>query len=435
MGATIKAADTKQFETSADATLATYEAKYNYWKWRSLLGFCLLYLFTYTGRLNMGIALPFLKQEFGWSSAEVGVLASLIFWSYGCSHIVWGRVGDKVGARVLLLLGAVLSTVLNWVVSFATSFTGIAIPWTLNGIAQGMLFSPGTGMVAQWWPKKRRGTAMGLVIFSSGWATVVVWFLASYVAAPIWGWRGIFQFPTLAMGVLGVVAFFLVRSRPADVGLQEYVEEDVEQVAKETTESHHGLAPYINCLKDWKLCMAFLALGLCNFNRYALLTWIPMYYMEAAGYNISKAGMVSMSLPVGMAMGPALAGWISDRFFGGNRYQIIAGYSVIAGISAILVGVTPSTYVTLGIVYLFMAGFFVYGAHGPIWALCTDLAGRKKASTAAGLMDFVSYVFAGLSAVGLGAILTMTGGNWTLAFSIIAAFSGIAAIVAVIPRR
>lgn len=412
-----------------------YEARYNYWKWRSLFGFCVLYLFTYTGRLNMGIALPLLKREFGWTSAQVGLLSSLLFWSYGISHLVWGRLSDKIGARWLCGIGAILSTALNWVVSFATSFAGIAIPWAINGVAQGMPFSPGLGMVNRWWTKKQRGTAMGLVIFSSGWATVVVWVLASNVAAPLWGWRGVFRFPVLLMGILGIASFFIIRNRPTDVGLKDYVEEDTETLAKEAKESTKGLAPYVNCLKDWRLDMAFLTMGLANFNRYALLTWIPMYYMESAKYDISKAGLVSLSLPVGMALGPAVAGIISDKFFGAHRYQTIAVYCLIAGGSAVMIAVTPTSHVGLGVVYLFLAGFFVYGAHGPIWTLSQDLAGRNKGGTAAGIMDFVSYAFAGFGAAGMGILLTVTHGNWPLAFMIVAGLSVLAAVLAVITKR
>ncbi len=414
---------------------AAYERRYNYWKWRSLMGFCVLYLFTYTGRLNMGIALPLLKREFGWTSAQVGLLSSLLFWAYGSSHLLWGRLGDKYGARWLCGTGAILSTALNWVASFATSFAGMAIPWAINGVAQGMPFSPGLGMVNRWWEKKQRGTAMGLVIFSSGWATVVVWVLAANVAAPIWGWRGVFRFPVLLMGVLGIVSFFIIRNRPTDVGLKDYVEENPEAMKKEAKESTKGLAPYINCLKDWRLDVAFLTMGLANFNRYALLTWIPLYYMETAHYNISQAGLVSLSLPVGMALGPAVAGLISDKLFGANRYQTIAAYCLVAAVSALLIAVTPTHYIGLGVVYLFLAGFFVYGAHGPIWTLSQDLAGRNKGGTAAGIMDFVSYAFAGFGAAGLGILLTVTHGNWPLAFMIVGGLSVMAAILAVITKR
>ncbi|MDD5167468.1 MAG: MFS transporter [Syntrophales bacterium] len=408
---------------------------YNYWKWKTLLGFCVLYLFTYTGRLNMGIALPLLKTEFCWNNAQCGLVSSLIFWTYGFSHIVWGRLSDSLGARIFIGTGAIVSTILNWVVSFATSFWGIAIPWALNGLAQGMLFSPGTQMVSQWWHKKERGFAVSFIIFSSGWATVVVWFLASYIVAPIWGWRGVFQYPVLLMGFFGILSFFLIRNKPSDVGLKDYVEEDMEAAKKEESESTHGLKPFINCLKDWRLDVAFLAMGLANFNRYAFLTWIPLYYVETAGYNIAKAGMASIMLPVGMACGPLLAGWISDKFFKSNRYQIIAFYCLVASLVAIMIGFTDSKNLVLGSIFLFMAGFFVYGAHGPIWALCTDLAGRKKAGTAVGLMDFISYLFAGLSAAALGAMLHFTNGNWFLAFMIVAGISFTAMVLVMVTKR
>jgi OPA family glycerol-3-phosphate transporter-like MFS transporter len=407
-----------------------YEKKFKYWRWRVLLGFGFLYLFMYTGRMNMGIALPLLKKEFGWSSAGVGFISSMIFWTYGFSHIIWGRVSDRYGGRVLCGLGAVLSTIVNWVVSFGTTIFSIAFPWGINGIVQAMVWSPGTGMVTRWWSKKDRGTAMGLALFFAGWATVVVWILATNIAAPVWGWKGVFRFPVLLMGLMGIVSFFLVRDYPKDVGLKDYVEEDTEITEREEKEIATGIWPYINCFKNWRLDVAFLSLGLVNFTRYAFLTWIPMYYMESAKYNISKMGWVSVSLPVGMAIGPALAGWMSDKFFRSNRYQTISAYCIIAAVAAIVIGLTPPKYVTIGIVFLFLAGFFIYGAHGPTWALCQDLAGRKKAGTAAGLMDWVAYMFAAVNAVVIGSILTLTGENWTIAFVLVAVISLIAAALA-----
>ncbi len=416
--------------------MTEYEKKYNYWKWRSLLGFGFLYLFMYTGRMNMGIALPLIKKEFGWSSAEVGAIASMIFWTYGFSHLIWGRLGDKVGARFLCGLGGIISTIINWVVSFTTSFFGMSFFWGLNGISQAMVWSPGISMIGKWWPRKERGRANGLAIFFAGWATVVVWVLVTNIAAPLWGWKGVFRFPVLLMGLFGIVSFFLIRSKPTDVaGLKDYVEEDVETAKREEIEEVTGFKPYLNCFKNWKLDLAFLALGLVNFARYGFLTWIPLYYMETAKYNIAKTGWVSVSLPVGMAVGPAIAGYISDKVFKGKRYQIIFVYTLLAAVSSVLIAVVPPEYVTLGIIFLFCAGFFVYGCHGPIWAFCADLAGRKQAGTAGGIMDWVSYMFAAANAVVIGAILTLTGGKFSISFLIIGAICLIAAGVVMIIRR
>jgi OPA family glycerol-3-phosphate transporter-like MFS transporter len=385
--------------------------------------------------MNMGLAIPLLKKEYGWSSAQVGAITSALFWVYGFGHILWGRLGDKFGARILGGVGAISSMIINWIVSLGSSIFGLAFPWAVNGVAQSMVWSTGTGMVTRWWPKKERGRAMGIALFFTGGATVVVWLLVTQIAAPLWGWRGIFRFPVLFMGAMGIVYFFIVRDHPHDVGLKDYVEEYTETAEKEQQEVNVGLRPYLNCLRDKRLVGTFLLQGLTNFTRYAFLDWIPLYYMEAAKYNIAKMGWVSVSLPIGMAIGPLLAGFISDKIFKARRGPMIFVYCFCSAIVALVIGFTPPTHVAMGIIFLFLAGFFIIGSHGLLWALCTDLAGRRKASTAAGIMDWAAYMFAALNAVVIGKLLTVTHGNWPLAFGVVAGVSTTAGIIGLIMRR
>ncbi|GAI15840.1 unnamed protein product, partial [marine sediment metagenome] len=87
----------------------------------------------------------------------------------------------------------------------------------------------------------------------------------------------------------------------------------------------------------------------------------------------------------------------------------------------------------LGGIFLFLVGLSIFGGEGPIWALCADLAGKNQTGTAAGIMEWVAYMFAALQAVVLGAILTLTGGNWKLLFVLVAIIQliGVRAIWAV----
>lgn len=405
----------------------SYKNKFRRWQWRVLLGFGLLYFFYYAGRQNIALAIPLLKKEFGWTEAQLGFISACLFWTYGFSHLLWGRLSDKIGGRLPAATGGLLSLVANWLCSFARTVGGLAFPWAINGFVQAMGWSPGTRLVANWWPSRQRGFAMGVLLSSCGWATVMIWLLGGWVGVH-WGWRGIFRIPPLFLGAMSLVYFFTVRNYPHEVGLKDYVEEEKKEWEKIT-----GIKPYFNVLKNWKFDLACLAVGTAHLTRYFFLTWIPLYYSEALGFSIMKVAALSLVLPLGMGIGPVVSGWISDKFFGAKRYQIASSLLVATTVCTIVVGFIPPANLLLGGIFLFLVGLCIFGGEGPIWALCADLAGKNQTGTAAGIMEWVAYMFAALQAVVLGAILTLTGGNWKLLFVLVAIIQliGVRAIWAV----
>ncbi|WP_236779303.1 hypothetical protein [Alcaligenes faecalis] len=89
---------------------------------------------------------------------------------------------------------------------------------------------------------------------------------------------------------------------------------------------------------------------------------------------------------------------------------------------------------TLGLVALFLCGFFVYGPASSFRALCPDLAGAKRSGTATGAMHFSSYLFAGLAEPMIGSVLDSTG-DTSLIFVIVLIACGCSALVALFIRR
>lgn len=67
-----------------------------------------------------------------------------------------------------------------------------------------------------------------------------------------------------------------------------------------------------------------------------------------------------------------------------------------------------------------LAGLYIFAGEAPIWALCGDLVGKKQSGTAAGIMSWVAYMFAGLQGVLIGGILTLYPGSWKLLFILVA---------------
>ena len=384
--------------------------RFRAWQWRTLLVMMFCYLFYYLGRQNMGLAIPLLKEDLGYTSAQVGWFSTGLLIAYAIGQFINGNLGDRFGARLLVTMGGLLSMVLNWVTSMGTSFLSLLLPWTANGYVQSMGWAPGSRMISNWWPREERGRAFGLYMFAAGCSSILTAVVAGYVGHRF-GWRGIFQLPVILLGVACVVFFVLARNKPEDVGFPPLEEETGRSTDGEPTDGDDpALARYGRALKNWRFMLACVVIGFQSFSRYGLLTWIPDYY-KSNGFDIKQATFFYAFMTAGMAAGALSSGFVSDKVFGSNRCKTISIYLACAGVVAGLMMVMPFSGRFLAVVVLFLAGFFVYGAQSPLWAFSPDLLGRDTSGTGVGVMDCVAYIFAAASGALLGHLIDVTGSH------------------------
>ncbi|MFQ6031137.1 MAG: MFS transporter, partial [Dehalococcoidia bacterium] len=194
---------------------------YHLWKWRVLLAFVGFYLFVYLGRFNLWPVAPLVKEDLNLTHVELGLINALLLWGFGLGDLVHGRLAEAYGFRLWVLLGAVFTVVFNWITSFGTSALSMAIPWGINGFVNAACWAPAISMISQWWPRRDRGMAMGIVGTATGGAMLLMWWITGWVGIEF-GWRYAFRYPPLLLLVLGLAFFFISRNRPADVGLPEY---------------------------------------------------------------------------------------------------------------------------------------------------------------------------------------------------------------------
>lgn len=410
-------------------------------KWRMLFAAMFCYLFLYTGRQTFGFAIPGLQKEFGLSKEMLGWASTAMLWCYAAGQAINGNLGDKFGGRRVMSTGAVISCLMNWVVSFAVGIKSIAIPWGINGYFQAMGWAPGGRLLANWWTRHERGKVFGFYTFAAGCASVLS-FLTSLVVVDMFhlDWRWIFRLPVLLMLVGGVTFYLVARERPQDMGLEPLSDDDVNGVdAKDEAENgdESSLERYKAVLKNWRIIVAGLSVGFENAARYGLLVWVPVHFLGKnwahATDSIINPRWISVALPVGMAIGALSNGWISDRLFGSKRYKAIMLYMFLGGATCFWMWTLPGQSM-ISILAIFLCGFFVYGPQSSFWALCPDLVGARRAGTATGVMNCFAYIFAGLGEPLIGRLMDQTG-ETSYVFPIVAGACILSGLVASLIRR
>ncbi|MCS5656683.1 MAG: MFS transporter [SAR202 cluster bacterium] len=388
---------------------------YHIFKWRILLAFAGFYLFLYLGRFNFWPVAPLVKEDLALSNFEIGLVNALLLWGFGIGDLVHGRLAETYGLRLWVMIGAILTTVFNIITSFATSAVTMAIPWGIAGFVNAACWAPGISMVSQWWPRKNRGLALGIVGTAAGGAMVMMWWISGYVGAE-WGWRASFRYPPMIIAALGIAFYFIARDRPTDVDLPEYVEDDEVSAAPEAIDPERlkGFGPYKVLMGNSRFVLACHVKGLENVVRYGLTTWVPIYYFEEGGLSIESTILLTILLPLGYLIAPPVSGIISDRFLGSRRRPMVIFSCAASAIVLVSIALAPPVNVTLGAVLLLIGGLSM--GMSPMSTVAVDIAGRHMSGTSSGLLDAHGYAYAGAQALIFAAVLDMAGSPWPIVF-------------------
>jgi len=369
----------------------------------------------YLGRFNFWPISPLVKDDLNFSYLQIGIINVCLLWGFGLGDLFHGRLSEYYGFRVWIALGAITTTLFNLLASFGTSIWSIAIPYGIAGFCNAACWAPGISMIAQWWPRKDRGLALGIIGTASGGSMLLMWWIVGYVGIEF-GWRSAFRYPPIIVLILGFVLYFLVRDRPSHAGFQEYIEEDVVSSTPELPGPGKltRLGPYKSLLKNPKFHLASHVKGLENVVKYGLTTWIPLYYFEVGQHSIESTILLTAILPLGYLIAPPVSGLISDRFLDSNRRPMVITSCIASAVVLLLVAIIPPDSSYIGAVLLLLGGLSI--GLSPMSTLAVDIAGRDMAATSSGLLDAHGYAYAGLQALLFSIILDMTGSPWNIVF-------------------
>ena len=406
-----------------------HDSEFRRWRNRVLFSYAAFYVFVYMGRFNHWPASPVMREQLDFTHVEVGIINACLLWGFAIGGMTHGRIAELYGYRLWLVTGTIASVILNWVTSFGTSLWTIAIPWGLNGFANATVWSPGIGMLAQWWQRGQRGRVMGLVGVAAGSAMLMMWLVTGWTVAEF-GWQAAFRFPPLLMVPAAVALFFLVRDRPSDVGRNNIDQDGISERSEPSNSSRdeRPFTAYRVIFTNWRFVATSQVKGLENVVRYGLTTWAPLYYFEKAGLSIESTALVTVALPVGYLTAPLISGWISDALLGGRRSPMIAASAVISALALIGLAVVPAENVYAGAALLFIGAFAM--SLSMTATLVVDMVGPKYASTASGVLDGTGYVYAGAQALIFALVLDTAGAPWHLVFLGMASVRILSALIA-----
>ncbi|MCK5552245.1 MAG: MFS transporter, partial [Deltaproteobacteria bacterium] len=157
-----------------------------------LLGICSSRVFTYLVFMTYAAALSVLQREWGMSAAAAGSVSSGLQIGYAISLVIFSELADRIGAKRVFLFSNVSSAIVSLLFAFfARGYYSGLILYTLIGISLGGTYTPGLMMIADRYPSRGRGKAVGFFIASTS-LSYAVSLGISGAALPWGGYRSSF---------------------------------------------------------------------------------------------------------------------------------------------------------------------------------------------------------------------------------------------------
>ncbi|SHK22457.1 Sugar phosphate permease [Bradyrhizobium lablabi] len=163
---------------------------------------------------SLAVYLAPMSVETGWSRAGISSAMTLDFLTMGVAGFGWGALSDRIGTRIVVLIGAVLLGAGLVLASRATSLIEFQLVYgILVGLAAGAFFAPMIAAATQWF-ENNRSLAVSLVSAGMGVAPMTIspfarWLISTY------DWRVAMMTIGIGAWILLIPAALLVRKPPA----------------------------------------------------------------------------------------------------------------------------------------------------------------------------------------------------------------------------
>jgi ACS family glucarate transporter-like MFS transporter len=400
----------------------------------------------YIDRVAISQAKGDIARDMKFTDVQMGAIFAAFGLAYALFEIPTGWLGDKLGARKVLM-----RVVLWW--SFFTAATGWAwsyasMWWSrfLFGAGEAGCFPNLTKAFSAWLPKDERTRAQSLMWMGARWGGAFTPLLVVSVLAFV-NWRVAFQIFALLGVAWSVVFWFWFRDNPRDhkgvnAAELELLKENEQNV------SGHGDVPWLKLVSRPTMWLLWAQYFCLSYGWYFYVTWLPTYLKDARNMDIKSnafmkwlANILEGSLSPQMTIvvlsaalagiplffggfGSLVAGLITNRLIrSGSRVLVVRrtfGFIGFTGASALLMTSFYLKDPLVAMLAMGMASFFNDLTMPGSWATCMDIGG-KYAGTVSGSMNMMGN-FGGMAGpFVVGYILQVTTKNWELVFAISAA--------------
>lgn len=362
---------------------------------------------------------PTISQEFHLSPGAWGEIASLVMLSLAVLPIPGSMLSDRVGSghrrarfQAPLVIGYAALSFISGLKFVSSSLVGFVAARVGVNLGTGWGEPVGVSNTAEWWPRERRGFALGA--HHTGYPVGSL--LSGLIAAGALSVLGPDDWSyTLFLGLVIAVPLMLFWARYSTADKIDVLYADIAangMTPPEADSAQAGPAPsgkklLVECLRNRNINLVAATTLLTQVVYMGINMVLPAYLHNVLGLSLAASAGLSVVFTLTGILGQVLWPTLSDIF--GRRPTIMVCGVWMAISVACLYFATSSMLV----VVIQLAFGLVANSVWPIYyAAVSDVAPAGATSTANGIVTTAMFIGGGIAPVAMGNVISL-GGGWS----------------------
>ena len=385
----------------------------------------------YMDRQTLSMAAPLIQRELALNNAQIGILFSAFFYTYGLMQAVTGWILDRVSVRWGYAVSVFFWSAAGALTGLIGNFGQLFGCRLLLGVGEAANWPAALRTVARVMPPDKRSLANGIFNSGASAGAVITPPLVVYLSMKS-GWRTAF----VAIGALGIlwVILWLAMTSKAPALARESREAARRNINESGTADLLSTWPQIlSSSRFWGLLLASICGNPCY---YFYSTWLATYFVQKRAMHFNtQLGTVMLVAYVALGLGSALGGlpvfWLTRRGWTIYRSRKAALMFISAmTLPAMIVPYTRTFSVVLAIIIIVTAGMGAWIAN--YISAMQDLSPRNVASVAGTVGCFGA--FAGALGMWLVGVVSSTSYGFAPVFIALGLLPVIGSLGIIVPR-
>jgi MFS transporter, ACS family, hexuronate transporter len=266
----------------------------------------------YVDRQIIGVLKPTLQLEYGWTETS---FANVVFWfqaAYAVGYLGFGKLIDRVGARLGYAAAVVVWTIAHIAHALVTTIGGFIAVRLVLGLGESGNFPAGLKAIAEWFPKRERALATGILTAGSNVGAVVTPLIVPAITVAL-GWRASFVV-TGSFSLVWLIFWLKIYRRPEEhpkVGAAELALINSDREAGEATAAQP--IPWRRLLTLRETWAFTLGRFLIDPIWWMFLFWLPDFFAKRYHLDLVDFGPPLAVVYVVSDLGSIAGGWLSSR--------------------------------------------------------------------------------------------------------------------------
>jgi ACS family hexuronate transporter-like MFS transporter len=269
----------------------------------------------YIDRQIIGLLKPILEVEFNWTETDFAHIVMAFTAAYAIGLLLVGRFIDKIGTRTGYIFIISLWSIAGMLHAMARSALHFGLARVGLGLGESGNFPAAMKAVSEWFPKKERALATGILNSGTSIGVVIALIIVPWILRK-YSWHEVFWI-TGAIGFIWLIFWIIFYDLPAKQKRLTQKEFNyiingkennatIEEVSNKTKIKWHKLFTYP---QTWAL---ITGKGLIDPIFWFFLFWLPSYFSSTYELDLKKPSLELIIIYSATTIGSILGGYFSS---------------------------------------------------------------------------------------------------------------------------